>query len=272
MSKTVISTLSYFAQFNYPASIELLHLFHPHTISKPLLQKKIDALVQRKDIRTIVINGEKRYYLSSNRLNNYVSRYALSTYLISQTEQHLSLFELVPMISYMGISGSLSMLNAAHSSDIDLFIITSPGTQWMVRCIVLLYKKIQCVINPTFGSKLCINLIFAQNGLKIGKKKQNEYIGHEILQLKSVFNKSQTYEIMLSNNKWILTFFPNVHINSSLVTPYVSLSKQFNMISLFERFVRMIQIWWLDRKGYTFSERGNQLWLIQKDYEVKLRR
>lgn len=285
MSKNVVSTLSYFSQFNYPASIEQLHTFHSSKISQALLQKKIDALVQSKKVRSMSIDGEKRYYLNSTKLNAYQSRFNHSAYLLQQARRHLRLFELIPLIKYIGISGSLSMLNASKTSDIDLFIVTTPGTLWIVRFVVLIYKKIQSVLNPSFGNKLCINLIFAQNGLSMRKKKQTEYVGHELLQLNTIFNKSQTYEIMLKKNKWIALFFPNytphdppsrgelkrgVQINYKKIKSQFRLSKQSFIILLIEQFLRSIQTSWLDRKGYKYRDTGKQLWLIQKDYEKEL--
>jgi len=271
MKQNVTSALFYFSQFSYPATLDQLHTFHPKKISKLTLQKQLDILIHEKTVKTIQINSIPRYILVSTKgAQNYTSRHSHSLNLTYEAEQHLRFLELIPFIQYLGISGSLSMLNAAQTSDIDIFIITTPGTRWIVRFMVLAYKKVLSLFNPAFGFKLCFNLIFAQDGLVISKKKQTEYIGHEILQLKSICNKSQTYEILLKKNAWILKLFPNVHINSSIYDSSLNLSKQPYLILLFEDVARGIQTWWLDRKGYAYSEQGNQLWLIQKDYENEL--
>ncbi len=288
MKQNVISTLSYFSQFSYPATIEELYIFHPNKISKKTLQKQLDVLLQKKIVRSVTINSTPRYIqIGTKGAQSYTTRYNHSLKVIDSTEHHLKFLELIPFIQYLGISGSLSMLNAAQSSDIDIFIITTPGTRWTVRFMVLAYKKVLSLFHPACGLKLCFNLIFAQDGLGISKKKQTEYIGHEILQLKSLYNKSQTYQHLIRSNKWIASFFPNytphgppsrgelkggVEIISDVNKYHINLSKQPYLISLFENLARGIQTWWLDRKGYAYSERGNQLWLIQKDYEDELRR
>lgn len=271
MKRATPSALFYFSQFSYPATLDQLQTFHPKKISKPILQRKLNTLISDKIVRTIKINSVPRYVLTGTKgAQNYTIRYNHSLNLTHQSEQYLRVLELIPFIQYLGISGSLSVLNATQRSDIDIFIITAPGTLWVTRFIVVVYKKILSLFHPLLGYKLCFNLFFSQNGLLMTQKKQTEYIGHEILQLKPIFNKSQTYEILLQKNQWIGDFFPNVHINSGRSNSQFRLSKQSYLISIIESFTRSIQTWWLDRKGYEYSERGNQLWLIQKDYEKEL--
>jgi len=271
MIQDVTLVLSYFSYYLYPATFKQLYTFYPKKISRLNLQKGLRILVNDKTIRTIKIDEELRYMLPRIKTaQDYHARYYHSRNLIHTAEQYLRLLKPISWIRYLGISGSLSMLNATQASDIDIFIITSVGSHWTARFIVLLYKKILCLLNPRFGYKLCFNLIFAQNGLEIAKRKQTEYVGHEMLQLYPIFNKSQTYEMFLQKNQWISHFFPNVPINSPKLNHQFILPKQSYFMKKLECLLRSIQKWWLDGKGYISQEERNQLWLIQKDYEDRL--
>ena len=87
-----------------------------------------------------------------------------------------------------------------EKGDIDIFVIISVNRIWTARFLLLLHKYILKVTNPEIGKKLCYNLFFAEDGLEIAKNKQNEYIGHEILQLKPIINKNDTYSRFINKN------------------------------------------------------------------------
>ncbi|HTK03530.1 MAG TPA: hypothetical protein VL401_02050 [Alphaproteobacteria bacterium] len=120
----------------------------------------------------------------------------------------------IPTIKFVGITGSLAMMNSNKDSDIDLMIITKTGTMWTTRLLVhcLLFTVHYPLRRPNIKKQkdmLCINLWLDENDLIWNKADRNIYTAHEIAQVVPLVNKNQTYEKFLWENKWILDFWPN---------------------------------------------------------------
>lgn len=259
MEESVLHVLQYFSQYAYPPTIAEVHLFLNIKSGEREIKKTIDVLVKKNKV-----------YILNDRITTYPKHFVIyskkvkhSHILIQQSLPYLRYLKYIPTIQFLGISGSLSMYNTSKDGDIDIFIITKAHSLWLTRCIVLFYKYIVICMHYRIGSKFCFNLFFSEKGLKIEKKKQNEYIGHELLQLKPIFNKDYVYEHLLYQNQWIIKYFPNVKIKRILkmsknVTKFDVLFKYIDAI------VKIPQIWWLKRNGLQWKERHNQLWLIQE--------
>ena len=121
---------------------------------------------------------------------------------------------ILPTIKFIGITGSLAMNNAKQDSDIDLMIITSPNTLWFSRLMSLLLLDIYGIKRRKAGdrqqkNKVCINIWLDELDLSWPKSKRNIYTAHEIAQIKSVLNRSQTYKKFINANSWVKRYWPN---------------------------------------------------------------
>ena len=137
----------------------------------------------------------------------------------------------------------------------------------MTRFIILVHKHIICLLNINIGRKFCFNLFFAEDGLILAKKKQNIYIAHELLQLKTIFDRDDHLQKLKYANSWVFKFFPNVQIKVTDSDSIYSPLKHSKVMIIIEKIARYIQVWWLRKKKLKFVEFGAQLWLIQDDYE-----
>ncbi len=120
----------------------------------------------------------------------------------------------VPTVLFVGITGSLAMMNADKDSDIDLIIITKRNTLWTTRMLVygILWAVGYGLRKPDQHNekdKLCLNMWLDETSLVWDRKDRNIYTGHEIAQIAPLVNKKKIYEIFLQKNKWILDFWPN---------------------------------------------------------------
>ena len=59
----------------------------------------------------------------------------------------------IPTIKFVGVTGSLAMMNANENSDIDLMIITSRGTLWLSRLVILVLLVI-LLVETTVSTRL----------------------------------------------------------------------------------------------------------------------
>lgn len=206
----IIRTLAYAEIFDYPMTDTEIH--------KYLITKKKIPLLQIQEV-----------LLSSNLIEHLDGYYALrdieqlvnirrtrathSRRKLARAFFIANILTLIPTIKLIGISGSLSMMNAGVHDDIDLFFITRKNSLWMSRFFVtvILYflkqKRKRGV--PHAANKICPNMFIASDNLSFRKKQQNLYIAHEITQLKILYDRGNTHAQFLSQNTWISQFLPH---------------------------------------------------------------
>lgn len=156
----------------------------------------------------------------------------------------------VPTVLFVGITGSLAMMNTDKNSDIDLLIITKKNTLWTTRALVYLLFKVAGyeLRKPEQNNekdKLCLNMWLDESSLVWDKKDRNIYTAHEIAQIVPLVNKKNTYEIFLQSNSWVLNYWPNaVQIKITKTTKH-SLKSDTN---IFERIAFYIQYQYMKNK------------------------
>lgn len=119
----------------------------------------------------------------------------------------------IPTIKFVGVTGSLAMMNCKKNSDIDLLVITSKNLLWTTRLVTLFTLIIfqipfRRAHKTDEANKLCLNMWLDESNLDWDKKDRNIYTAHEIAQIVPLVNKDKTYERLLYLNRWILNFWP----------------------------------------------------------------
>lgn len=199
-------TLRYFSQFGYEPSFEEIYTFFPVKISK----NKLKSYLNRTGRYT-----EGGY---QNKFKDQSSKIKVSLNKLQKTKKYLNFISRFPQIRLIGLSGSVAMLNAKKSDDVDLFIISVRDRLWTTRFITVIcawiYGLKRSRNSKDANDKVCLNLFFSESSLKIEKKFQTEYMAHEVLQMMPIMDVNKTYRRFLEHNNWILKFFPNVRLNS----------------------------------------------------------
>src|SRR3990167_1990634 len=160
-----------------------------------------------------------------------------------------------------------------------IFINTAKKRLWSGRLIAntiafLLGLKRKRLVQQA-KDKICLNLFFEKTDLTIPKVKRNEYIGHEILQVKPVLNKNNTYEMFLQANKWVFGLFPNAKtVFKNYIRPlpkHIKYSSH-SLGDLFEVFFKRIQLPRIQKNKTTELITKHQLWFFPDDFEKKIMR
>lgn len=117
----------------------------------------------------------------------------------------------IPSICLVGVTGGLAVNNTDKHDDIDLFIITSSHTVWTTRLLVTLLFTL-CNIRRKPNQKnvkdaICLNMFLGENVMEINR--HNLYIAHEILQMKPLWSRGNTYMHFLNKNRWVQNYLPN---------------------------------------------------------------
>jgi len=177
-------------------------------------------------------------------------------------------------------SGTLAMNNAKLSDDIDLFIITGEKRLWTGRFISLIlaiiFKLKRRRKVKRAKDKVCLNLFFDEKNLKIPNLKKSQYVAREVLQLKPIINKNQTYEKFIKANQWVYKFFPNGRKNKKLKAqkskPAFKIQKnnQNLITNWIETILKRTQLCFINRHRTTEIITSTQLWFHPDDFSKKI--
>ncbi len=276
MRKNLHAVLDYFGYFSYPPSFHEIYRFFSSKITKQRLRLLLSDEMRKG---TIVSISKNRYFRSSQKALDTLPQYGIPTSPrlrgVNAIEAkkpgivislYLAILQLCPLIRFVGITGSTAVEGYQKEKDIDLFIITRHRLLWTSRFFAVLFAKLLSIRGQ---EGVCLNLFFDESDIAIPQKKQNSYIGHELLQMKTVLDKDNFVSRLLSANKWISSYFPNApKYNKERRILYSKIS----MFSGIEWFFKLIQLHMIKRNKTGFLITDSQLWLFKNDFEKKLKR
>jgi len=205
ISKTssLIATVAYADIFGYPLTRrELIFwlLFHPVSrIRLPVDIQGVHSFVTLRGHQRLVRERlakqkeqEKKWRIA-RRASAWLSR--------------------VPTIKLIGVTGGLAMNNAKKEDDVDLFFIVSDGTLWVSRLLsTVLTDALGLRRRPgdrKFADKVCLNMFMTEDALSIPAKERDLFAAHEVLQMKPLWDREDTYMKFLIKNKWVMKLLPN---------------------------------------------------------------
>lgn len=273
--KAVVKTLLYHDIFDYPLTEEEVwkFLISEKSIKRKVFDKEIDT------INTIVYKKkgylhmeEKSFTVEKRLIHKEESRKKLK--LASRIAHNLSK---IPTVLLIGISGNLAMMNAEKNDDIDFFVISSRGTAWITRFMLILYLKLlgkhRKKGDKIVKNKFCLNMIIDESALKIPKNLRNLYTAHEIVQLSPIIQKRKIYQKFLSQNSWIEGYLPNAIRESGSqgardlrVSQLSSLASYLLSFPIVESMARFIQKVLIRRNLTRETIKNNFIALHPKDY------
>ena len=108
----------------------------------------------------------------------------------------------LPFVRMVAITGELAMDNVQPDSDIDYFIVTTPGRLWLCRLFVVAVVRAAA---PR-GVVLCPNYLLSERALAF--EERNLYSAHEVAQMVPLTGFT-TYQRLRAANGWVAEFLPN---------------------------------------------------------------
>jgi len=201
LTRRQVLSLCYHDIFDFPLSLE--------EINKWLLGK-----ISGKGREYSCKNG--LYFLKGRErtLARRKRRERFSTEKLVKLQRTKIILSMIPSIKMIGVTGALAMSNADESSDIDLIIIVSSNALWTTRVLVYILlktfgEKVRIPKDSFQKDKLCLNMWLDERDLTWPKKERNVYTAHEISQILPILNRNNTFQRMISKNRWIYKYWPN---------------------------------------------------------------
>jgi len=207
-NKSILETLLYFDIFSFAPNLEEMHTF------------LIGERISKKNLKKILINNNftksKRGHFALKERTELLDQREIRQ-IISQEKKDIArkgvqFLLKIPTLQAVALSGSVACDNATEGDDIDLFVITSPGTVWITRFVVYSLLKITGKIRGRKNKHnlFCPNMFVSLSNLEISEK--NLYTASEIAHLSLLYEKNNSFACFLNFNKWIKEYFPNFSI------------------------------------------------------------
>ena len=212
-----------------PGRGKLLTVFYHDMFDYPLTSGELGRWEINRDlgfkIQDLRIEDRKGYYFLEGReeiVPKRLIREKTSKEKLKIAKRAGRLLKHIPTVKFVGITGSLAMMNSNDNSDIDLIIITSENTLWTTRLITYFLLLVSGLSvrrprNKEEKDRLCLNMWLDESSLVFTKR--NIFTAHEVAQIVSLVNKDGIYERLLWDNRWILDYWPKAVKVSS--TKYV---------------------------------------------------
>ncbi len=229
MEKAILKALIYSDLFEYPLKAWEIHKW---LIGKKATLRQVEKTLRIKKLEGRIKDKEGYFFLKrrAKLVRQRKNREKISEKYFKQAKFVSFFLKIIPWIKLVGVSGSLSMMSASKSDDIDFFIITQRGRLWISRLwIILVLNLLNIRRKPSHSKKksigkICVNLLLDEDSLTLTDK--NIYLAHEVLQMMPLWERDNIYSKYLEDNAWVFKYLPN-WITSTSSMYHVSSIKYF---------------------------------------------
>jgi hypothetical protein len=213
LKELVIIHINYRDVFNAPVNVYDLQSWVGVTEAL-LLIRELDDLIDEGLIET---DGNHNYCVAgrSEVFSHRAAKKRLSAITFKNHQRIINYLSWIPFIRFIGISGSIAAENPTvdhagihkGSVDLDVFVITSPNSLWMVFFFErILTNLFTLLLRGRY--LLCFN--YAMDGTFLEIHNRNIYTATELFNLKTVFNKSDTIQQLMKVNAWAGKYYPTL--------------------------------------------------------------
>ncbi|MFY0651984.1 MAG: hypothetical protein JXQ96_08135 [Cyclobacteriaceae bacterium] len=209
MKRQIINHVCYRDVFNAPVFIDSLRGWMGIA---PAENEAFDQAIQELTLEKVIV--ERRGFLAvagnEENIEKQAEKSLLTKKLIGKSQRFLRLFSRLPIIKYIGISGSLAADNPTigHAGvnkgavDFDLFVISSKNALWILFLFERIFTNIHRLI---MGHHFyCFNYMTDETFMEITNK--NFYTATELVNLKTVYDDN-VYDQFVSQNNWYKKYY-----------------------------------------------------------------
>lgn len=219
--EAIILVIAFFDLFDFPLTVSEIW----ENTGRQISLSEIIKLLKQTD----KIEEKNGFYFLRGRSEIMAirrARYFFSERKVRIARRFAYLFSLCPFVQVVALANSLGFYNLRRESDLDFFIITSPGKIWLSRLYCTgLAKILAC--RPTEKVKqdrVCLSFYVSADHLNLDKLRLeggDPYFDYWRQHLFLLYNKNRIYEKFLAANNLInnppVTLIPPVSANIGLV-------------------------------------------------------
>lgn len=266
LEKAVLRTIVYSDIFDYPLKGWEIHKW---LIGREYSLDQVEKVLTKLGKKGNLDFKDGYFMLAGRKLvKRRVDREGVSRSLLKRARWVSRFLAVIPWIKLVGVSGSLAVNNAKSWDDVDLVIVTGKDRMWITRLGVLgilsalgLRRKRSDKGRQAAG-KICVNILLEESSLALHKR--NLYIAHEVLQMRVLFQRDETYFKFLTDNEWVSKFLPNWVTSEKFgglkeINKFTRVNKEpkNNLLERLETFAKRLQLWIMNKpQGFEKIENG----------------
>lgn len=254
--KAVFKTLLYSDIFDFPLTYKELWRFFIH--DSLLRKEEFDATLSLM-VQTKIVLKKEGFYCLFDRASLIAKRASMKLYAEKKLHKakHVAKYiAMIPSVIFVGVSGNVAASNADKLDDIDFFIITKKGTLWITRLFAILVLEILGVRRrrnqQQIADTICVNMLVDEKGIAFSPDRQDLFTAYEVVLLKPLFEKNNSYHKFIKANAWVGKFMPNA-IDTKILR-YKDIKKKNKLRYLTTQLLFPLE----------FCAKILQLWLINK--------
>jgi len=206
LERSIIKTLLYYDIFSYPLKAsEVYRFLSTNSVSPEDVSEQLNSLTSRK----LIYRFEEFFSIQPDK-QNAIRRQkgnSLAEKCFKIARKRAKLIANFPFIRGAFISGSLSKGYMDEKSDLDFFIVTTPGRLWIARTFIAMFKRVFFFNSHKY---FCCNYFIDYDHLEIGEK--NLFTATELATLIPLYGY-KIHQRLIDENQWIVKFFPNYKSN-----------------------------------------------------------
>lgn len=213
LEQSILKTLAYFDIFKHPLTREELYSFlwgYHGNLGMAEFSLQLENLIGRG------VDYKWGYYFLSGK-SELVEKRRRSILEIEKkmkiAKRAIKKIRWVPFVRAVFVCNTTAASTASESSDIDVFIITRQGRIWLARFLVTTILSIFGLrrTDKKINNRICLSFYLSDNHLNlkdVAIEKPDIYLMYWLAQLIPVFDPSNIYKKIKSQNKWVLNFVP----------------------------------------------------------------
>ena len=231
LENAVLATLFYSDIFDYPLTLPEIH---SNLIFKKTKKSQVKKALVKLFKKRKIFKYRNLYQLKKpeNLARLRILRGKIAQNKFKKANFAAKILSFIPTVKLIGVSGALATKNAIKNDDIDFFIITSKGTLFTTRffsTILLDFLNLRRRPNGLkISDKICLNMFLSEDNLKITP--HDLYLAHEVLQMKPIFERDNTYQRFLKANSWVFKLLPNWEVNARRQTTNAKRSRPESLV------------------------------------------
>ncbi len=286
IEKEILKRLKFFHYFSYFPLEDELYRFLRVKVSRKEYKEVLKKVIKEERVKVLRVQGRRIFlplFNSKTAKNRFLNRVGEYRKKISNWRFgfYIRLLKIFSQIKFIGLSGSLAWRTARSDDDIDLFIIAKKGRLWTGRFLAVVLAFLLGIKRKRgtkkAPGKVCLNLFFDEGNLKVPRIKQNEYVAFELLALKPILDREDTYKRLLEiNSRLIKKFFPNVEIKKVRRKVKGKRKYEFKIFKLLEDLLEIVlsrlQLFLINRHKTRELITSTQLWFFPEDFEEKYKK
>ncbi len=205
-AQAIKETLAYRSIFKYPVSYHQLctTLISSKTFAGKFLHDEVIRLVKKGDVKSKF----HKYYAPGFQPVNWTKHVDSTLKLLKDNDYVFKTLEMIPWIKMLCVTGSVAAFNTGKDSDIDVFVVAKANRLWLTRGFLFLILKIIGKLRGDKNSagKICPNLLVDEKNMEWPASKQNIHVAHDIVLMRPVINRDETYFKFVKSNKWVFDY------------------------------------------------------------------